>query len=370
MKELYTTSGSVQKILKDSYINEGIKRNFFYVINKLHRQNLCLTTMPNLPTQKHWSGLSDYEFVDMLNKLPIPASKFIGNNRSDDIEENDFLPEGRDVFAYQHFNFINNEPHTQHYFEICYVYKGNCIIQFEHEVLTLQEGELFIVAPNSLHDFIVDNAESIVIGILIRQSTFEESFFHMLSQQDLLSGFFRNILYRRPTSNYLLFYTDNTDDIHSIIKNILMECYTEEKYFNNCSIAWISILFSYLLRNYSQTIRFYNYDSTNTKLPLILQYIQHNYKNLKLHSLAEYFHYSDAHMSTLIKHNTGMNFISLINKLKISKAVEYLENTEITISEIAEYVGFNSADHFSRTFKKHHDISPKQYRILHQNNSY
>ena len=39
-----------------------------------------------------------------------------------------------------------------------------------------------------------------------------------------------------------------------------------------------------------------------------LQYIQHNYQTLTLASLAEFFHYSEPHLSTLIKQNTGKNF--------------------------------------------------------------
>lgn len=105
-----------------------------------------------------------------------------------------------------------------------------------------------------------------------------------------------------------------------------------------------------------------NLNNCNTDFTSILQCIEQNYKNISLKSLANHFHYSEAYLSTLIKKNTGFNFIVLIKKLKMASAKNYLLNTNLTIVKISEYVGYNSADHFSRTFKKYYSISPQQYR--------
>ena len=46
----------------------------------------------------------------------------------------------------------------------------------------------------------------------------------------------------------------------------------------------------------------------------------------------------------------------------MSEAVDYLTNTNLKVSEIAEKVGYNSADHFSRVFRKTYHMSPQEYR--------
>jgi AraC-like DNA-binding protein len=46
----------------------------------------------------------------------------------------------------------------------------------------------------------------------------------------------------------------------------------------------------------------------------------------------------------------------------MSDAKDYLTNTNLSIEKIAEYVGYNTVDHFSRTFKKHYYNSPQQFR--------
>ncbi|MEH7495145.1 helix-turn-helix transcriptional regulator, partial [Neobacillus niacini] len=101
---------------------------------------------------------------------------------------------------------------------------------------------------------------------------------------------------------------------------------------------------------------------TGKDFSLILQYIQTNYRKVSLKSLAELFHYSEAHLSVLIKKNTGLNFNTIIKKLKMTSALDYIENTDFSIEDIAERVGYISVDHFSRTFKKYYSKSPQQYR--------
>ncbi len=126
----------------------------------------------------------------------------------------------------------------------------------------------------------------------------------------------------------------------------------------------MNLLFSTLLRNYSETLQFYNYQM-GSDFSLVLQYIQHNYQTLSLSSLAEFFHYSEPHLCTLIKQNTGYNFTELIKQLRMADAISYLTNTNLKIGEIAERVGYNSADHFSRVFRSSYQMSPQEYRKKH-----
>ena len=46
----------------------------------------------------------------------------------------------------------------------------------------------------------------------------------------------------------------------------------------------------------------------------------------------------------------------------MKEALVYLEKTDLSIEEISEKTGYNSADHFYRVFKEYQGISPQQYR--------
>ncbi|ADQ08049.1 transcriptional regulator, AraC family [Caldicellulosiruptor hydrothermalis 108] len=355
------TFGDVQTYLTSYFFSTGKKKTFLDAIFELYKSHKYLVDKPVLPQQFLWSNMSDEEFIDALNLLPIRINDFIETKYSSNIREHTIFPDKRDIFVFKNFNFALDFVHSHDYFEVIYVFRGSCIFQFEKEHQILIEGNICIVAPESLHNIIVEENNSVVIIIAIRKSTFDTAFFAFLSQKDVLSYFFRTILYNKATPNYLLFETDNSNDIKFIIKNLTMENYRDDKYKNDCCISWANILFSYLLRVYSNKVKSNNFISDDNFSPII-EFIQHNYKNITLKDIANQFHYSESYLSALIKNKLGINFTSLITKLKMADAKDYLENTDLPLEKIAEYVGYNSVDHFSRTFKKFFKQSPHQYR--------
>lgn len=361
MIDMYITGKMVQSSLTNSYLKHGSKNGFRDVVIEMYQKEQYVTTKPTLKKELLSINLSDDKFLNFLDALPIYINSIINVNSNTEIGEADILPDNSDIFVLRHFAYLNDEIHSHNYFEISYVLKGSCQFLFEKEQRTMDEGELCIIAPMSSHNIIVNDHTSIIITISIKRSTFDSAFFTLLSQKDLLSYFFRTILYNKSAANYLLFHTDNSEDLKTIIKNLIIENHKGDIYYNNCSISWANILFSNILRNYSETIQFYNYNM-DSDFSMILQHIQHNYRTLSLKALAEHFHYSEAHLSTLIKKNVGLNFVELITKLKMSDAKDYLTNTNLSIEKISEYVGYNTVDHFSRTFKKHYNKSPQQFR--------
>ena len=50
--------------------------------------------------------------------------------------------------------------------------------------------------------------------------------------------------------------------------------------------------------------------------------------------------------------------------LRLEKAKELLEGSEMKIEDVAEKVGYNSSYSFARFFKKHMGVSPKEYRDI------
>jgi two-component system, response regulator YesN len=120
----------------------------------------------------------------------------------------------------------------------------------------------------------------------------------------------------------------------------------------------IRLIFSVLLTQISTT-ESKEETSIATKF---LKYIQQNYeKDISLHDLADEFGLSTSYISTIFKNHTGENYKDYLNKYRISKAQEILENREIKIKELAGMVGFNNVNTFIRTFKRYVGLPPGQY---------
>lgn len=62
---------------------------------------------------------------------------------------------------------------------------------------------------------------------------------------------------------------------------------------------------------------------------------------------------------------TGLTFTQYLTALRISKAKELLEATEMRSSQIAEEVGYNDSHYFSYLFKKTTGKTPGEYRREH-----
>lgn len=92
---------------------------------------------------------------------------------------------------------------------------------------------------------------------------------------------------------------------------------------------------------------------------------------IKQHYYEEYFGLSEAannvgmnkqYLSSLFKKETGQGFSDYLNRIRISKACELLENTTMKSYEISQVVGFQDESYFSRVFKKVIGVRPNEYR--------
>ena len=59
---------------------------------------------------------------------------------------------------------------------------------------------------------------------------------------------------------------------------------------------------------------------------------------------------------------TGLPPVKLIVRCRLERAAALLANGSASVSEAAYAVGFQSVEHFSRTFRKHYGQAPSTYR--------
>lgn len=83
---------------------------------------------------------------------------------------------------------------------------------------------------------------------------------------------------------------------------------------------------------------------------------------LTLEGLAKEFYVSKSYLSRSFKEVVGFGFREYVNILRIQLAQEMLGDSDLSISEISESVGFESVSYFGQVFQKHLAISPSQYR--------
>ena len=93
-------------------------------------------------------------------------------------------------------------------------------------------------------------------------------------------------------------------------------------------------------------------------------YISVNYNHVTLGEVADFFGYSETYLGQLLQRYTGKSFRTIVNDLQMSHAKEFLEETSMSITEIAQEVGCYDASHFSRKFKAAFGMTPKEFRKI------
>ncbi|HET9571553.1 MAG TPA: AraC family transcriptional regulator [Bacteroidales bacterium] len=97
----------------------------------------------------------------------------------------------------------------------------------------------------------------------------------------------------------------------------------------------------------------------------LIHYLHENIEHkLTLISLAEQVGLSTSHLSLLFHKKTSYSPLQYLNHLRIQKACQLLDFTDMKINQISLKIGFEDALYFSRIFKKNIGLSPSEYREL------
>lgn len=92
-------------------------------------------------------------------------------------------------------------------------------------------------------------------------------------------------------------------------------------------------------------------------------YIDANYKqDLSLTAIAETVFVSRHYISHIFKRDYGVSPIEYLIKKRISIAQQMLLNSSLSITEIAQEVGYKDPLYFSQIFKQHMGMSPSTFR--------
>ena len=119
-----------------------------------------------------------------------------------------------------------------------------------------------------------------------------------------------------------------------------------------------------IVLNINQAILNHKYDYHEYLVNQVKRYIQKNYsKGITLNSVSRHFHVNPSYLSRIFLEHTGENYLSYVNRIRITKAKELLKTSDKKIYEVALEIGFNDTYYFSTWFKRLVGESPSNYRI-------
>lgn len=85
--------------------------------------------------------------------------------------------------------------------------------------------------------------------------------------------------------------------------------------------------------------------------------------DITLELVAEYINMNKSYFSFLFKKETGENLWDYLTNLRITKAKELLESTNLKVYTVGEMVGYKNSSHFGKIFKDMVGITPAEYKV-------
>ena len=85
-------------------------------------------------------------------------------------------------------------------------------------------------------------------------------------------------------------------------------------------------------------------------------------QNITIQQIAEEVYMSSSHLQALFKKETGKTINDYITAVRIEKARKLLKDPAIKIYEVANRVGYQDTNYFTKVFKKYVGINPLDYR--------
>ena len=234
-------------------------------------------------------------------------------------------------------NLENTGSRNDYY--IMYVINGCMDIKFGEHKQKIHEGNLLIMSPGTHYSYSAEKKDKI------------------------------NYLWLHFTGNQAEQKLRNFDiPVNKILScgyiGGIEECWTRmcnefiinDEYFEQMSNS----IFTEILTIFSRRLNKHN---EKKRLLKSSSYIHSNYhKKLTIDFLASLEGLSESHYRAVFTRTFGESPVEYINSRRIEYAIYMLENTDKTLSEIAEFVGFNDVYYFGRLFKRKMGVSPGQYR--------
>jgi AraC-like DNA-binding protein len=311
----------------------------------------------------------DYEQPEHQEKM-----KFYGQRALSELRDHNYYtvtPHGGEATMFYPFDVSLHEDglihpapfHNHNFFELVYVYRGNCINVSSGIEAHMQEKDLLFMTPDTLHYLRVPDQSSIIFNFLITKDVFRQSMFSLMSN-DVLSNFVISYFYQLQKSvDFLILNRTDDSPIYSILHRLIQEYYQPQPGYEKILEAGLIEVFLYMSRILSSQFTPSGQLPTSQFLSSIILYIQKNYSTVTLKEVAYTFGYTEKYISRCIKKELKTSFSDFIKDIRLTHAAQYLSKTTMSVEQIAQMVGYQNMTYFYSIFRNKFQMSPKEYRL-------
>jgi AraC-like DNA-binding protein len=228
-----------------------------------------------------------------------------------------------------------------------YVVSGECCVIIDNESFILSQGELAFLPKGKMRTYSNMSSDITLYEINFEAEINGQNWYDKLMLED---------------GNYSV-KTESADEIKALFENSV-------RYELNKNLIY-DVLFCSNLMNIIRIFIFEKFKANNSasSFKKVIDYMKNNLKKtVKISELAELAYMQETYFIKKFKKALGYSPITYLNKMRIYKAMTYLAEGSLTLSEIGHKVGIYDSSYFSKIFKTHCGITPGEYRHIFSKN--
>lgn len=245
--------------------------------------------------------------------------------------------------------------HPQVCFEITYIYSGKGMFAIDGEEYPVKAGDIFLSKLGSKHYGMADEKEPYRFFYLGLEIAEEGEMMDIIEKMNQIS-------FPRCEDNFDMetcFVRLFNELIHlKNFSNMMISNYLEEIIISTYRSFYNNMFSIFKPNKFKNNIQKVVYE--------VINYIDTNILTLKeLASIADDFDYSYNYLCHIFKQEMGTSIGDYYNKKRFDVAVSWLTTTDMSVTDIADKLNYQTIHAFSRAFKKRFGMSPSQYKAIH-----
>lgn len=248
--------------------------------------------------------------------------------------ENQTLSDGKNLSIHKYRN-LRNLPHWHMECELIFAEKGFAMVTVDSESYRLEGNSFVFVRSGAVHN-ISTVSENIITVVKADQSIIEQAFGSM-----------------SPSDPLLQFSSVSVQEL----LDELIRCQNSDLRYSN--VICDSMLLKLLAEVFSRCDMTARPSECNSeKFKSLLSLIEQNYADITFEQAAGFMCYSKPYFSKYFSRIAGISFSAYLNIIRTEKAIDMINEGNLSITEIAHSAGFGTIRHFNRTFRELTGYSP------------
>jgi Response regulator containing CheY-like receiver domain and AraC-type DNA-binding domain len=255
-------------------------------------------------------------------------------------------------------------PLIYHFFEIVQILDGAGTREVNRNRFPFKAGNIYLFTPLDCRGFESNGAARIcsirfseVFLGKYRTAVERERITQWLKQLEHIfyhHNRFEELLIKEPADCIM---------VAALMKNMVEEYGQKQAYHEENLQHYVTLILNILARNVRQPA-----EQAPGEEPLINRMLVHIHRHisqpdqLRIDYLAGLFNLSANYVSEYFRKFTGESLQQYITQYKIKLVQQRLAYSTLTVSQIADELGFTDESHLGRQFRKYYGLSPAEYR--------